>query len=116
MPIWPIREQIACTMSASITCWQPLVIQCLCLWPISVLFLDFRRFDSTTVLIVRGGVLRFIGNFPELLSQRISVGMILVGRLAASRARPRPHEDYAASSEQQLVVLTQAPLRHGSAS
>ena len=52
--------------------------------------LDFRGFDSSRILILRGGILMSIGNFPEILSQRILVGIILVGRLGvfgAPRAR-----------------------------
>ena len=33
--------------------------------------LDFRGFDSSRILILWGGILRSIGNFPESLSQRI---------------------------------------------
>ena len=43
--------------------------------------LDFREFDSSIILILRGGIPRPIGNFPESLSQAILVGIILVGRL-----------------------------------
>ena len=43
--------------------------------------LDFRGFDSSIILILRGGILRPIGNFPESLSQAILVGIMLVGRL-----------------------------------
>ena len=43
--------------------------------------LDFRGIDSSRILIVRGGILKSIGNFPERLSQQILVGIILVGRL-----------------------------------
>ena len=43
--------------------------------------LDFRGFDSSRILILWGGILMLIGNFPERLSQAISVGIILVGRL-----------------------------------
>ena len=43
--------------------------------------LDFRGFDSSRILILRGGLLMSIGNFLESLSQAILVGIILVGRL-----------------------------------
>ena len=43
--------------------------------------LDFRGFDSGRILISRGGILMSVGDFPEVLSQRILVGIILVGRL-----------------------------------
>ena len=56
--------------------------------------LDFRRFDSSRILILRGGILRPIGNFLESLSQAIIVGVILVGRLgvmaSASTRDPLP--------------------------
>ena len=43
--------------------------------------LDFRGFDSTRILILRGGIPMSIGNFLESLSQRILVGRFSVGRL-----------------------------------
>ena len=49
--------------------------------PISVLIIDFRGFDSSIILIIRGGILMSIGDFPESLSQAILVGIMLVGRL-----------------------------------
>ena len=41
--------------------------------------MDFRGFDSKVILIVRGGILMSIGNFPEMLSQQILAEVILVG-------------------------------------
>ena len=46
--------------------------------------LDFRGFDSSRILILRGGILMSIGNFPEVFSQRILVGSILLRRLGVS--------------------------------
>ena len=43
--------------------------------------LDFRGFDSSRILIVRGGIPRPIGNFTESMSQAILVWIVLVGRL-----------------------------------
>ena len=43
--------------------------------------LDFRGFDSGIIFILRGGIPRPIGDFPESLSQAILVGIMLVGRL-----------------------------------
>ena len=43
--------------------------------------LDFRVLDSSRILLSTGGILISIGNFPEVLSQQILVGIILVGRL-----------------------------------
>ena len=45
---------------------------------------EFRGFDSSIILILRGGILMSIGDFPEMLSQAILVGIILVGRLGVS--------------------------------
>ena len=42
---------------------------------------DFRGFDSSTILIYWGEILRPIGDFPESLSQAMLVGTMLVGRL-----------------------------------
>ena len=46
--------------------------------------LDFRGFHSSRILISRGGTLMSLGNLPESLSQRILVGIILVGRLGVA--------------------------------
>ena len=48
--------------------------------------LDLRWFDSSRILILRGGILMSIGNFPESLSQAILVGRFLVGRLGVAGA------------------------------
>ena len=42
--------------------------------PISLLILGFRGFDSSIILILRGGIPRPIGDFPESLSQAMLVG------------------------------------------
>ena len=42
---------------------------------------DFRGFDSSVILIVRGGIPRSICDFPESFCQAMLVGIILVGRL-----------------------------------
>ena len=41
----------------------------------------FKGCDSSIILIQRGGIPRFIGNFPESLTQAMLVGTILVGGL-----------------------------------
>ena len=46
---------------------------------------DLRGFDSSRILISRVGIFTSMGNFPEILRQRISAGMILVGRLGVSK-------------------------------
>ena len=38
--------------------------------------LDFRGFDSSIILILRGGILMSTGNFPEVSSQGILAGII----------------------------------------
>ena len=43
--------------------------------------LDFRGFDSSIILTLRGGILMSIGNTLEILSQGIFGGIIIVGRL-----------------------------------
>ena len=47
--------------------------------------MDFRRFDSSIIFIIMGGILMSIGDFPEGLSQAILVGIMLVGRLGVLR-------------------------------
>ena len=46
--------------------------------------MDFRGFDSSIVLIQRGGIPRPMGDFPESLSQARLVGILLEGRLGVS--------------------------------
>ena len=43
--------------------------------------MGFGGFDSSIILILRGGVLMCIGDFLESLNQAILVGIMLVGRL-----------------------------------
>ena len=40
--------------------------------------LDLRGFDSSRILILRGGILRSIGDFPEIMNQRIVFCGLLV--------------------------------------
>ena len=49
--------------------------------------LEFRGFDSSRILIFRGGIIMPTGSFSERLSQRILVGIILIGRLGAPQVR-----------------------------
>ena len=42
--------------------------------------------DSSLIFMLRGGTPRPTGDFPENLSQAISVGIVLVGRLGASQS------------------------------
>ena len=43
--------------------------------------MEFRGFDSSVILILRGLIPRPIGDFPEDLSQAMLVGIMLVRRL-----------------------------------
>ena len=47
--------------------------------------LDFRVFDSSIILVLRGGILIPQGDFPETLSEPILAGIIFVGRLLLRR-------------------------------
>ena len=49
--------------------------------------LNFRGFDSSIILHLGGGVLMFIADSPEVLSQQILVGIILVGRFGVDCAQ-----------------------------
>ena len=40
--------------------------------------MDFREFDSSMILVLRGGILMSIQDFPESLSQAILVGVMLL--------------------------------------
>ena len=51
---------------------------------------DFKGFDSSIILIWRGGIPRPIGNSPESLSQAMLVGIMLVGRLGFPSLRNHP--------------------------
>ena len=42
---------------------------------------DFRGFDSSMLLLLNGGILMSIGDSPEILSQAMLVGIMLVGKL-----------------------------------
>ena len=80
--------------------------------------LDFRGFDFIIISISRGGVLMSIGDSPEILSQRILVGITLVGRLGvwvcltrSARCSPValecPRADIDQQSNNQITHLTQ---------
>ena len=49
--------------------------------------MDFRGFDSSVILILRGGIPRPIGDSPENLNQAMLVGVMLAGRLSVHTAR-----------------------------
>ena len=42
---------------------------------IYIQILDFREFDSSIISISRGGILTSTGDFPEVLSQQIFLGI-----------------------------------------
>ena len=44
--------------------------------------LDLTWFDSNSIFILRGGIIMSMGDFPEILSRGILVGIILVWRLS----------------------------------
>ena len=46
---------------------------------------DFGVLDSSTILILRGGIPRPVGDSPESLAQAMLVGVMLVGRLGVLR-------------------------------
>ena len=48
--------------------------------------LKFRGFDSSRIPTLRDGSIMSIGDFPESLSRRNLVGIVLVGRLAVARS------------------------------
>ena len=70
--------------------------------------LDFRGFESSRILILRGGILMSIGNSPESLSQRILVGRFLVRRLGVEVSGPPPRK-----SPSELVAPSARPRRTG---
>ena len=65
---------------------------------------DFGGFDSSRVLIIRGGSLTSIGNFPEMSSQAISVGIILVGRSGVSTRLAGAHNEERGKSRRCLCI------------
>ena len=65
--------------------------------------LDFGGLDSGRTLILRGGILMPIGNFPESLSQVILAGRFLVGRLGVHK-RDIVHHEYMALAKNTSVL------------
>ena len=47
--------------------------------------MHFRGFDSSIILMIRGGILMSIGNFLESLSPAMLVGITLVGTLGVAK-------------------------------
>ena len=61
--------------------WLILVVVFVCTANLPTDIVDFKGFDSSIILLLRGGIPRPIGDFPESLSQAILVGIMLLGRL-----------------------------------
>ena len=80
--------------------------------PISVLILDFREFDSSVILILRGGILMSIGSFPESLSQQILVGIIHIRREIGRTTRHAPSSYAWAAGTLSSCILNNFRLRH----
>ena len=68
---------------------------------------DFRGFDSSTILNLRGEIPRPIGDFPDSLSQAMLVGILLVWRLGVCRAMhtPRASKDRGVNQADLLHLL-----------
>ena len=64
--------------------------------------LDLRGFDSSIILILRGEILRPIGNFLEILSRQILAGRFFVGRLGVDVGDSSARE---ASAQRKKVLL-----------
>ena len=57
-------------------------VYCICCTPnLPTNIVDFRGLDSSTISMLKGGILRHTGIFPESLSQAMLVDTMLVGRL-----------------------------------
>ena len=75
--------------------------------------MDFRGFDSSIILILRGGILMSTGSFSESLSQAILVGIMLVGKSGVQVHQPRAaasQERGGACQPQQLAAEGDASL------
>ena len=74
--------------------------------------LDVRGFDSSIILISRGGILMSIGNSPEMLSQAILDWIIFVGRLGVKPGGLQtPNEDYMSGHFPQAVASRVGTIR-----
>ena len=70
-------------------CWRAAEqIELTCTANLRTKILDSTGFDSSIILIIRGGILMSIGDFPESVSRAILIGIMLVGRLAVPSASP----------------------------
>ena len=105
-----------------ITCGLPRQLPSLATANLIIKILDFRGFDSSRILILRGGILTSIGDFLESLRQAILAGIILVRRLAvltgclalrSPRAASAALHSLAASSLYRLHRLRRLRRLHG---
>ena len=67
--------------------------------------MDFKGFDSSIILILRGGIPRPIGDFPECLSQAMLVGITLVGWLGVVTT-PTQHPPSGGASMMNIISCT----------
>ena len=58
--------------------------------------MDFRGFDSSKMLFLRGGILMSTGGFPESLSRAMLVGVMSVGGMGVSRPAARASRPFRA--------------------
>ena len=79
--------------------------------------MDFRGFDSSIILILRGGILMSIGDFPEEgLSQATLVGIMSVGRVGVVSRSSRlavPRRTQVQGTTNPSVVMVSAPGTKG---
>ena len=76
--------------------------------------MDSRGFDSNIILMLRGGILMSIANFPESLSQRIWVGIVLVGRLGVLAWRAAPRQVLHESNTSSIYITNELMLANDS--
>ena len=61
---------------------------------------DFRGFDSSMILILRGGILMSIGDFPESLSRAMLVGCNVSREIGRNPLQPRTQQSFVAPPSQ----------------
>ena len=72
---------------------------------------NFRGFDSSIISFLRGGILRPIGNFPEILSQAMLAGIMLVGRLGVRRRYCAWRQNISCLCHEHSVTIFMTPIR-----
>ena len=68
--------------------------------------MDFRGFDPSIILILRGGILMSMGDFPESLSQAILVGIMLVGTLGVCASLREASAEHGAHEQPRPAIHT----------